>query len=185
MRENKFHSGPCDGQGRQDLDGLSDRPEKKEHPHPWEAWGRPQEPKEGGAASELDFLLLHQLRHCGHMMHHHHNDNQSQNRILLCLNHNGTMSQKQLAEHMRIQAGSLSEVVAKVEAGGYIMRRRCQEDRRAVELYLTEKGKAQAVQYEKEQDARTARMFACLTQEEKEQLSEILGRMLRSWDADR
>ena len=100
---------------------------------------------------EQDLQLVRRLRRCGHLLHHKYNfSNGSQMRMLLRLR-GGPMTQKELTERLRIQPGSLSEMLTKVERAGLVEKRRSERDRRNFELNLTEEGRAQADRFEKEQ----------------------------------
>lgn len=128
-----------------------------------------------------DLELMKKLSRCGHILHHRRCLNQSQNRILLELKKHGSMSQKMLLKHMHIQSGSLSEVLAKVEHAGYIMRNRIEDDKRNYEVSLTESGKKQAELFEKHQAEMASNLFAALSEKQKDELDVILDILLGDW----
>ena len=70
-----------------------------------------------------DLEYVRRLRRCGHLLYHKFNLNGSQMRILLVLR-DAPMTQKQLTERLRIQPGSLSEILTKVERAGWVEKRR-------------------------------------------------------------
>ncbi len=105
----------------------------------------------------------------------------SQNRILLILKNEGAMKQRELMERMNIQAGSLSEIIAKVEAGGFIERVRYKDDKRNFELSLTDAGRERAEVFEREREDMARELFGVLDDEKKEQLYETLGILLEKW----
>lgn len=65
---------------------------------------------------------------------------QGQGRILSALRHIQSISQKELALILDIRPQSLGELLQKLEASGYITRRRSIKDKRALIVELTEKG---------------------------------------------
>lgn len=124
---------------------------------------------------------MKRMRFCGHILYHRYPLNMSQNRILLILKNEGAMKQRELMERMNIQAGSLSEIIAKVEAGGFIERVRCEDDKRNFELSLTDAGRERAEVFEREREDMARELFGVLDDEKKEQLYEILGILLEKW----
>lgn len=121
------------------------------------------------------------MRFCGHLLYHRHPLNMSQNRILLMLKREGPLKQKDLLERMNIKPGSLSEIISKIEAGGYVVRRQCSNDKRSLELILTDAGIERAEIFAKEQRDMAKELFADLSQEEKDELFRILGMLESKW----
>lgn len=100
-------------------------------------------------------------------------------RILVILGkHPDGMRQKTVAEQMGINQSSASELVDKLENDGYIVRRIDPGDKRATLLFLTEKGEARAAEVEDERDEMIHDLFAVLTEEEKQTLSNLLDKLL-------
>jgi DNA-binding MarR family transcriptional regulator len=131
---------------------------------------------------EGDLELFRLMRRCGHFIYHRSIMNQSQNRILVLLSRYGSMSQKELMEKMKIQAGSLSEVLGKLEANGFIEKRRSSDDKRNFKLLPTEKGRAQAEHFERQQAEIAESMFEPLDMREKDELKQILSKLLEKWE---
>lgn len=92
------------------------------------------------------------------------------------------MSQKALQERLEIEAGSLSELLAKLEEKGFLYRKRDEEDRRRLIVCLSEKGKCACQQ---DPGAADEDIFAVLGEEDREKLKDILERLLRQWKAER
>ena len=91
------------------------------------------------------FLETHHLMHRYHMTWYGKNfggldPRQGQGRILTALRRMNTVSQKELGFILDIRPQSLGELLQKLEANGYIERRRCPTDKRALIVELTEKG---------------------------------------------
>ncbi len=94
------------------------------------------------------------------------------------------MKQRELMERMNIQAGSLSEIIAKVEAGGFLERTRCEGDRRNFELRLTDAGRERAEIFERERDEMAQKLFSVLDDAQKDELFETLNILLEKWRGD-
>ena len=133
---------------------------------------------------EQDLQLVRRLRRCGHLLHHIYNfSNGSQMRILLRLR-DEPMTQKELTDQLRIQPGSLSEMLAKVERAGLVEKRRSERDRRNFELRLTDEGRAQADVFEKEQMEQATWLLEPLTDDQKTQLKSLLETLIAHWEPE-
>ncbi len=106
-----------------------------------------------------------------------------QQQILNILSGQPEISQKVLQERLEIEAGSLSELLAKLEEKGFLSRKRDEEDHRRMVVCLTEKGE-EAVSRNAEDESGTD-LFAALDETERHQLKEILEKLLRQWKAER
>lgn len=132
--------------------------------------------------ADINGKLVMNLRDLSHTMRALSEGRGSQKRILTVLARlGGKVTQRELTEELRIRPGSLSEVVAKLEYAGYIKRLPNEEDRRTVDVMLTESGKAEAQKARSEREKRHERMFQCLTTEEKEQLLVLLEKVSDDW----
>lgn len=118
---------------------------------------------------------------CGHFLHHRRGGKMSQGKILRILQHEGSMMQKDLQKLLGIQAGSLSETLGKLEAGGLIERERSEKDRRQTSLSVTAEGLQALEAYSKENRLQEEHLFDALTHEEQAALEETLTRLLKSW----
>ncbi len=128
-----------------------------------------------------DLQLWGLMRRCWHRQHHWNPINMSQNRLLLILRNEGPMKQRELMEHMHIQAGSLSEIIAKVEQSGYIERTRCENDKRNFELRLTDAGRERATVFERERNELATELFSVLDDQQKDALFDILETLRKHW----
>lgn len=123
-----------------------------------------------------DEQLSCRLRRCGHVLYH--QSHHSQQDAVLALLRQGPLNQKQIQEQLSTRPGSVSELISKLESKQLVERRRDDDDRRRVVLSLTEKGQIAALIH-KERPSED--LFAALTEEEKEQLAGLLGKLLESW----
>ncbi|MBO5274090.1 MAG: MarR family transcriptional regulator [Clostridia bacterium] len=135
------------------------------------------------AEESLDLSLMRMMRRCGHMLYHRNSPNYSQNKILLLLKRKGSMSQRALCDELRIQAGSLSEILCKVESAGYIEKCRCDDDKRNIFIHITEAGLEQAERFEREREEIAHKLFANLDISEKEALLATLTKLLSEWES--
>lgn len=121
-------------------------------------------------------MLLSRLGRAGHGSS---DAKSSQNRILHILSKSGGMTQKELTAQLGIQPGSASEIIKKLEAAGLITRQSNSEDRRTVDIALTDAGKAQAEASSSQNTKHT--LFDVLSEEEKQQLLALLEKVSQDW----
>lgn len=128
-----------------------------------------------------DRLIIH-LRDLSHMMRAMYEGKGSQKRVLIVLYElGGSTTQRELTERLGIQPGSASEVIAKLESTGCIQRTPNENDRRTVDVALTDTGKALALEAREQRMRRHAQMFSCLSDNEKEQLLSLLEKVNGDW----
>ena len=100
-----------------------------------------------------------------------------QSQVLWILDDDGCMTQRSLTEHMRIQPGSVSEILGKMEAAGLISRTVNPDDRRTTLVDLTESGRREAKRLHEEWDRRVRETFRPLTEEEADSLMILLEKL--------
>ncbi|MCX5380075.1 MarR family winged helix-turn-helix transcriptional regulator [Streptomyces sp. NBC_00091] len=101
--------------------------------------------------------------------------------VMLVLWEHGTMPVKQLGAHLRLDSGTLSPLLKRLEAAGLIRRERSTEDERSVHAVLTAEGAAlreRAVAVPRRIAAATGFQLA-----EIRELQERLGRLTAALDA--
>ena len=126
--------------------------------------------------------LAGKFERCGRLLSHCLGKRRGQGRILRTLSQRGEMSQKELQDLLGIQAGSMSEIAAKLEDKGLIVRVRSKEDRRKVSLSITELGRTEAAQGDGEHiRRRRAELFSALTDEEQGVLESLLEKLSADW----
>ena len=130
---------------------------------------------------DVNNKLIWNFRDIGHTIRRIFEGKGSQKRILMLLKENRGITQRELTEHLGIQPGSASEVIGKLEAAGLILRTPSQEDRRTVELHLTEAGQAAVGEAHAQRELRHEAMFACLSEEERQTLLGLLEKLNASW----
>lgn len=126
--------------------------------------------------------LIWNLRDIGHTLRSLFEGKGSQKRILIVLYETGSITQSDLTQHLGIQPGSASEVLAKLESAGLITRTMSETDRRTTDVLLTETGRAAAEEAKREREERHEQIFYCFSAEEKQELLSMLERLNASWD---
>ena len=113
---------------------------------------------------------------------HYHDPYRGQGRILSLLKMQPEISQKELSYLLGIRPQSLGELLTKLEQNGCITRTQSTEDRRAMEIKLTEKGASMAESNEQtlSKGLEEDEIFQCLTEEEKKNLAEYFDRILNN-----
>lgn len=124
---------------------------------------------------QQEHLLAIRLKACGRFLYYQVGGKAGQQRILMRLNTHGQTTQKELQDVLEISSGSLSEILQKMEDGGLILRAKRAEDKRQVDLSLTQAGREKACAVETHYHRTLERMFECLSPEQKSQLEQTLG----------
>lgn len=127
----------------------------------------------------IDEKLTSLLSRLGRAGHGSSDGKSSQNRVLHILSKTERMTQRELTAQLGIQPGSASEIIKKLESAGLITRQSNSEDRRTVDIALTEAGKAQAEASSTQNTGHT--LFGSLTEEEKQQLLALLEKLGQDW----
>jgi DNA-binding MarR family transcriptional regulator len=107
-----------------------------------------------------------------------------QNKVLKILNHYTSMRQQDLLKQVGTKAGSLSELLSKLEKEDYIARKRNEERKTEIIVDITEKGRISVLENEFSNEERDVALFGGLEVEEKEALEKILNKLLFLWKDD-
>ena len=108
-----------------------------------------------------------------------------QARALTMISMQEGITQKDLAFLLGVRPQSAGEMLARLEEHGLIERRKSEADARAIELYLTDDGRARASEIAERRKLAAADLFATLTDEEKDQLAAILDKLGAELDKHR
>ena len=109
--------------------------------------------------------------------------NYTQYRVLKALSQVQSMSASELARSVEHDGGALTRVLDRLQGKSYVARRPNAADRRAIEIYMTAKGRAA---WNSIQDCGTqvnAEVFAVLSDTEQAQLFDLLHRIRDRLDA--
>lgn len=100
-------------------------------------------------------------------------------RVLVVLaNRDEGLRQKEIAEEIRVNPSSMSELIDKLENDGYVERTLDPSDKRATRIVLTEKGRVRAHELEDGRNERLNKMFRSLTEDEKGELVRLLDKLM-------
>lgn len=133
-------------------------------------------------ATDTNDKLVINLRELGHVLRFITEGKGSQSRILIILAEEGETTQQRLTGRLYIQPGSASEVLAKLEHAGLICRTSREDDRRTMDIRLTEAGRQSAEEAMERRNQRHQEMFSCFSEEEKETLRLLLEKLNTDWE---
>ncbi len=134
--------------------------------------------------------LMERFVRLGELLHRHHHQARrrhgpagdplrGQGRVMALLKMRPEISQKELGYLLDIRPQSLGELLAKLERGGFIERTASEQDKRVMDIRLTEAGAAAAEKGESPDDG----MFASLSDEEKATLEGLLDKVIEELEA--
>lgn len=140
-------------------------------------WSEFSDPVERSCAHIVDMLGA-----AGHYIHVN-GGGRSGRKPIICtlLKYGGQMCQRELMSKFDLKAGSLSEVLTKLEKEGLIVRTRDEDDRRRVNVALTKEGMAVAKTEQARREKFREDAFSCISTEEREQLEDLLSRINTHW----
>jgi len=125
-----------------------------------------------------DLTLLIHFYQCAHKIHHA-QKYPGQGRILTLLLENGTMTQRELITITGRRSATLSEQLENMEQAGYITRKRNEQDKRNVDVTLTQIGIVAAEDAVKCREALSHDLFDQFSEEEKKQFDLFLEKMVQ------
>lgn len=127
-------------------------------------------------------VLMHRFHH---QMHKEHgpfgNPHRGQGRILSLLKMQPEISQKELSYLLDMRAQSLGELLMKLERSGFIARTPSEDDRRVVNIKLTDEGLKAA--NKPDEGAGQEDLFSSLTEEEQQNLGVLLDKLIAGFEA--
>lgn len=131
--------------------------------------------------SALDQEIVKKMIICSRYLRHYRHKNMAQDRVIELLgNHGDKMSQKEIQSRLGIRAGSVSELISKLDNRGLVRKEKSEEDKRAVNIVLTDKGKEEYAEIVKIQDGYEG-LFDVLSEEECRSLNDILEKLGEEW----
>jgi DNA-binding MarR family transcriptional regulator len=101
----------------------------------------------------------------------------SQVRAIRVLSAHGGVRSKELADHLKIAPRSATEVVDALEAKGLVRRSPDPDDRRAVVVALTDRGRELSEEVRRARGVETEKMFGRLTRADRDELARILAQL--------
>lgn len=143
----------------------------------------------------LSDTLLQQIRSCTNLVHrlihseHHmkaqdarHTVGRAQGIVLKILAEKDGLTQTEITEKLDIRPSSLGELVVKLEKNGYVERRQNENDKRVINVFLTEKGRELEKEFINPRQKAAESWCAGLSEEDKTQLSELLNKLILSME---
>lgn len=100
-----------------------------------------------------------------------------QPKVLECLTECGECNQKTIARYCEIEQATVGSILLRMERDGLVRRVQKDGNRRALYVFLTEKGRQTALQVQQIFQQADARAAAALTPEENLQLQRLLQRV--------
>lgn len=125
--------------------------------------------------------LLQIMEKCGHFLYHRRGGKRGQLKVLKLINERENITQKELLEVLTLKSGSVSEVVKKLEKQGYIVKTRSCEDRRKINITLTNEGKVFLESQLKINSEQENVLFTALSDEEQKELIILLNKLFEDW----
>lgn len=107
-----------------------------------------------------------------------------QQQVINLLGKEDGMTQGNLAELLDIRPSSLAELIKKLEKAGAVTRVEDENDKRIKRVYLTEEGRKRVIQTSDVREDLSAQFFAGLTEEEQQQFSRYLDKIVDGWPED-
>lgn len=105
-----------------------------------------------------------------------------QGRLLILLYLHGALTQRELIELTGRRSATLSEQLDGMEKSGLILRHKNEQDKRNVDVELTEQGEKAAIEAMRNRQAYADELFAAIPQRKKQQLAGLLDSLLHTWD---
>lgn len=105
-----------------------------------------------------------------------------QGRLLILLHLHGSLTQRELIELTGRRSATLSEQLDGMEKSGLILRHKNEQDKRNVDVELTEQGEKAAIEAMRNRQAYADELFGALPQRKKQQLAGLLDSLLHTWD---
>lgn len=126
--------------------------------------------------------LLQIMEKCGHFLYHRRGGKRGQIKILKLLEERGSITQKELLEVLILKSGSVSETVKKLEIQGFIIKERDKNDKRKINIILTNDGRNYLNKQTEINREQEKVLFTSLSVEEQETLRELLTKLFQDWE---
>lgn len=130
--------------------------------------------------SELNLRLLGMMLQSSYLMQTR-EKYRGQGRLLILLYLHGALTQRELIELTGRRSATLSEQLDGMEKSGLILRHKNEQDKRNVDVELTEQGEKAAIEAMRNRQAYADELFAAMPQRKKQQLAGLLDSLLHTW----
>ena len=134
------------------------------------------------ASKSVERRILRRLGYFGHFLHVHAGGRGGKQFVLVRLLHcGGQLTQRELQESVGISSAALSEVLAKLEGEGLVVRTRSEQDKRQLDIALTEAGRELACEVARKKIDFEREAFEPLDQARRLELADDLDRLMEHW----
>ena len=124
------------------------------------------------------------MEQCSHALYHRDGRKHGQLRILMILEHESPITQRELQDKLKIRAGSMSEIITKLENSGFVEKSKDENDKRRAVIVITNKGR-EALRDNLAATIQSGReMLDPLSTEELYELLRILRKLRDAWDSE-
>lgn len=131
--------------------------------------------------NELNLRLLGMMHQISYLMQTK-EKRRGQGRLLILLSLYDTLTQRELIELTGRRSATLSEQLDGMEKSELIYRHKNEQDKRNVDVGLTEKGKMAVMEAVKNRQSYADKLFDDLPQQQKQQLADLLDVLLHAWE---
>ncbi|EMD16470.1 hypothetical protein HMPREF9943_01225 [Eggerthia catenaformis OT 569 = DSM 20559] len=131
---------------------------------------------------KIDIKLTEYIRSAGRFIYDNTGRKAGQKRALYMLAKHSMMTQRELQDYLDIKASSMSEILCKLEAEDFLVRKRSKNDLRQINLTLTESGINQMMNNKKNYEKMIAYLYKDFSKEEKETLCKLLEKLNNNWN---
>lgn len=129
-----------------------------------------------------DDHIIKDLMYCARFLRCNTEGRGSQRRVLFLLREHGPMTQREILEIVGVRAASLSELLSKLEAKGYIKKEKSETDKRNYNVSITDSGLDALEEMNAQHHASMVNLLSGLTPDERGQLSALLSKLHTLWD---
>lgn len=136
--------------------------------------------KKNAGSDRMEIQIMQLFQKYTHLVRNRKGNYEGKGLVLSVILRKGDMTQRRLQAFADIRSSSMSEILAKLESDGYISREKSDNDKRNIDISLTEKGRIAAEEYEQEQQQLADQLYSGLTNREKQQLAGILNKLVGS-----
>lgn len=105
-----------------------------------------------------------------------------QDDLLRCLWESDGQSQAQLVRRLGVESPTITKMVTRLEAAGYVGRRPHPSDRRATQVWLTPAGRALRARVQGARTAVARQLSSPLTERQRATLENLLGRVVAAYE---
>jgi DNA-binding MarR family transcriptional regulator len=129
--------------------------------------------------------LSYRLAHIEHRYFNHEFRNfigRGQGLVLHILAKEDGLTQSEITEKLDIRPSSLGELVAKLEKSGYVERRQNENDKRVINVFITDKGRKAEKEFVNPRQKDAESWCLGLSEEDKAKLSELLEKLINSME---